>query len=186
MLGFSPLATRPLGALPAENVIALTATGIATGAPTVGTPSLSVGGATEEPASRPPQTGGAILGTAIRRRAGSGRWVRVDQDLVELTAAKASGHGCTSEAQLPAILWAEEARAEGCTSSASVSAGAAVPGARATARGSTAAAALQRDDTFEIARMIALLPKAKRIAVTPPADVASLYDLIDRMKKKAA
>ena len=56
--------------------------------------------------------------------------------------------------------------------------------ARAIAR--TTTARMVRDDTAEIVRLMALLPKAKRLAVPLPDDVAELYGLIDRMKKKAA
>jgi len=103
------------------------------------------------------------------------------------TEVLATGRTTAAGLTIPAVALATgPACATACTTAAVMQAGEVFEADAAHACGFTSPARLTRDDTAEIARLIMLLPKAKRLTVTLPDDVVQIHDLIDRMKKKKA
>ena len=152
--------------------------------------------------------GGGAMVVGRRSRAGSGLWVRVDDDTVWLDAKDAKGFGCTSTIEWAPVLDADHACGTGCTSSVDLELWTPLDtepacgvcettsadlliiprlaGAKSVSMSTTSQVSLIRDDTLEVLRLMALLPKTKRVQAQIPDDVQHVLDLIAKMKKKAA
>jgi hypothetical protein len=127
---------------------ALTADGIATGAPTVGTPVLS-GDAVAIPKA---ETGGAM--------AGSGRWRRADDDTVFLRAKPATGRGSrTSPVHLETELATRTATGRGRTTSATLPVVVPLGVDCAHGQGRTRSASVKTSDIVDVLRVIELLTR---------------------------